>query len=313
MKQYFDFTLRPQIFLNIWLLFYVLVLVPYGWYSYRVSRETFEMLHPGRFVLLVGLVMLLALLICFYFIRMFIGHIRLGGKKVEFRGSLSSYINKVLPGFLLSMLSMGIYVAWFIRDILSYFAGNSLFEGEAFVFRGSAGRLFVILFLSFFLPLIIVSLLSIQLPPAVLGSTWFMIVNQAAVTIMLVPYMYLVWVWIMNFQYRDQFIYMNAPFNESALIILKELFLTILTLGIYFPLMYLKIYTYFAERTIVAKEGSYKTLGYDLEARDDFVFIWGQTLLCIVSLGLYVPWAISKVGKRIISKTFLTESITRPV
>jgi uncharacterized membrane protein YjgN (DUF898 family) len=134
-------------------------------------------------------------------------------------------------------------------------------------------------------------------------------INQAISMIVMVPCMYLVLVWIMNFQYKDQFIYLNTLFTESGLIILREVGLTIITLGIYFPLMYLRLYKHFAERTIVAKDRSYKTLGYDLEVNDDFVLIWGQILLCIVTLGLYVPWAFCKVGKRVLSKTYITESI----
>ncbi len=312
MKTYLDFTLQPQKFLNIWLLFYVLVLVPYGWYTYRVSSGKFEMLHPGGFLLGAILVMLFALGIYFYFTRVFMEHIRLGEKKVEFTASFPAYLNKVIPGFLLSMLSLGIYFAWFIRDILRFFAGSIRLDGEAFEFRGSSLRLFTILFLSLFLPLIVVSLLTFQLPTELLESTWFAIVNQAVFMIIMVPYTYLLWVWIINFRYRDQYIYLNTPFSEAALFILKELGLAIITLGVYFPMMYLKVYKYFAERTIVAKDESYRTLGYDLEAGEDFVFIWRQALLCIVTLGLYVPWAFSKIGKRILSKTFLSEPIPTP-
>ncbi|MCP4312750.1 MAG: DUF898 domain-containing protein [Bacteroidetes bacterium] len=309
MKTYFDFTLQPKKFLNIWLLFYVLVLIPYGWYSYRVSTGTLDMDHPGRILLVMFLVFLFALGIYFYFTRIFVEHIRFGEKKLEFSSSFSSYLNTTLPGFLLSILSMTIYLAWFVRDILKFFAGSSRLDGEAFQFHGSAGRLFVIVVLSLYLPIIVLTMLTVQLPLQLIESPWFFIINQALTMIVLVPYMYLAWVWIINFQHRDQHIYLNTRFTESGPIILRELGLTIITLGIYFPVMYLRLYAHFAERTIVVKEGSYKTFGYDLEVNDDFVFIWGQTLICIVTLGIYAPWALCKVGKRVLSKTYLTESM----
>ncbi len=187
-----------------------------------------------------------------------------------------------------------------------------LLDGEAFQFRGEARRLFVILFLGLFLPLIVLTMMTIQLSPQVLESSWFIFVGQAVKMIVLIPYMYLGLVWIMNFQHRDQYIYLNTNFPESGLIILRELGLTIITLGIYFPMMYLRLYAHFAERTIVAKEESYRTFAYDLEGNDDFVFIWGQILLCIVTLGIYVPWAFCKVGKRVLSKTYLTEPLPTP-
>jgi len=309
MKTYLDFTLEPRKFLNIWLLFYVLVLIPYGWYTYRIRSGTLDMDHPGRFLFMMFLVMLSALGIYFYFTRISIEHIRIGEKRVEFTSTFSSYLNRAIPGFILSLLTLGIYTAWFMKDLLSFFAGSSQLDGEAFYFRGRAGQLFVILFLGLFLPILILAMITVQLSPQVLESTWFFIINQAITMIVMVPYMYFAWVWTMNFQHRDQFIYLNTTFTESGLIILKELGLTIITFGIYFPLMYLRIYQHFAERTIVEREGSYRTLGYDLEAGEDFVFIWMQTLMCIGTLGIYVPWAICKVGRRILTKTWLTEPI----
>jgi len=309
MKIYFDFTLEPKKFLNLWLIFYVLVLIPYGWYMYRVRSGTLDMDHPGRILFLMLLVMLSALGIYFYFTRIFVEHLRFGEKRVEFTSTFSSYINRAIPGFLLSFVSLGIYMAWFIKDLLSFFAGSSHIDGEPLQFHGEARRLFVILLASLFLPILVLAMITVQLSPQVLESTWFFIINQAITMIVLVPYVYFVWVWIMNFQHRDQYIYLNTSFSESGLVILRELGLTIITLGIYFPLMYLRLYVHFAERCVITKEGSYRTFGYDLEEGDDFVFIWGQILLCIVTLGIYVPWAFCKVGKRILTKTYLTESM----
>src|SRR5210317_2181975 len=102
------------------------------------------MLHPGGFLLGAILVMLFALGIYFHITKIFIEHIRLGEKKVEFTASFPAYLNKVIPGFFLGMLSFGIYFALLIRDIISFFAGSSRIDGEAFEFRGNAPRLFTI-------------------------------------------------------------------------------------------------------------------------------------------------------------------------
>jgi len=309
MKTYFDFTLEPRKFVNIWLLFYVLVLIPYGWYIYRVSSGTLDLDHPGRILLLIFLVILFALGLTFYITVIYIEHIRLGEKKVDFSSKFSTYLNIAIPGFLLSFFSLGIYMAWFVRDLLKFFAGSSKIDGEPLQFHGEARQLFTILLASLFIPILVLAMITIQLSPEVLESSWFYFVNQAVTMIVLVPYVYFILRWSMNFQHRDQYIYLNTHFAESGLVILRELGLTIITLGIYFPMMYLRLYAHFSERSVVAKDGSYKTFGYDLEAGDDFVFIWIQTLMCIGTLGIYVPWALCKIGKRVLSKTYLTESI----
>jgi uncharacterized membrane protein YjgN (DUF898 family) len=89
-----------------------------------------------------------------------------------------------------------------------------------------------------------------------------------------------------------------------------QILLTIITLGIYFPLAYLKLYKYFIEKTIAIKESETLHFGFDLENGKDFIFIWGQTLLSVITLGVYYPWAYCKIGKRFLNKTFLTKNVS---
>ena len=56
--------------------------------------------------------------------------------------------------------------------------------------------------------------------------------------------------------------------------------------------------------------------GFELEPIPDFLFIWGQTLLAIITLGIYYPWAMAKIGKRVLAKTYtwvVSESEALPV
>ena len=86
-----------------------------------------------------------------------------------------------------------------------------------------------------------------------------------------------------------------------------EILLTIITLGIYFPIAMIRLYKYFADKTIANGTDRKLKFGYDIDPLNDFLFIWGQTLLTIITLGIYYPWAFCKIGKRILSKTYLTE------
>jgi uncharacterized membrane protein YjgN (DUF898 family) len=83
--------------------------------------------------------------------------------------------------------------------------------------------------------------------------------------------------------------------------------LSIITLGIYAPVGSLRLYKYFAERTVARNEASVKKLGYDLEPTDDFLFMWGQILLVIITLGIYYPWAYCKISSRVFGKTYMEE------
>jgi len=100
---------------------------------------------------------------------------------------------------------------------------------------------------------------------------------------------------------------LTGKFFGSCGKILVEILLTVITLGIYMPLAYLKLFKYFSERTIAQKETLSLQFGYELDLKNDFLFIWGQLLLTIVTLGIYYPWAYAKIGRRVLAKTYVAE------
>jgi hypothetical protein len=72
---------------------------------------------------------------------------------------------------------------------------------------------------------------------------------------------------------------------------------------------YLRIYRYFVHLTVAQSENNRKTFGYDLEPKRDFLFIWKQTLLIALTLGVYFPWAVSNISVHIIGKTYIEEEL----
>jgi hypothetical protein len=73
------------------------------------------------------------------------------------------------------------------------------------------------------------------------------------------------------------------------------------------PMAILRLYKYFSEKTIATSPERKLKFGYAIDQLNDFLFIWGQTLLTIITLGIYYPWAFCKIGKRVLSKTYLRE------
>jgi len=73
---------------------------------------------------------------------------------------------------------------------------------------------------------------------------------------------------------------------------------------------YLNLYDYFIHKTesnIV--DNQQIRFGYDINTSEDYIYILGQGLLAIVSLGIYYPWAIANIGKRFLNKTYMTKSL----
>ena len=119
--------------------------------------------------------------------------------------------------------------------------------------------------------------------------------------------MYLRYKWMVNVKYKEYIIQWDTDFWSSCKAILFQVFLTIITIGIYYPLALVKMYKYFAEKTVAISDTRTKKFGYDIENQEDFLFLWGQILLTIITLGIYYPWGFCKIADRILSKTYLEE------
>jgi len=307
MKNYFNFNLTGKKLLPIWLLFLALFMVPYVTMVVNMKQH-----QPGEspsllFFPLMILLVIISLAITFYIVKLTINSIAYKEKSIVFNGNFGDYIGKVLLGLFLSIITIGIYMAWFIRDIHRFFINNTTIDSHSLKFQGKGGKLFVILLLTIMLPIIILSIFMAKYLGNHEQIVSFMIIQQIVMIIILIPYMYFVYKWMINIDYKDFNISWNTNFWESCGKIAIEMILTLITVGIYMPLAMLRLYKHFSEKTIVASQDRKLRFGYDIDQLNDFLFIWGQTLLTIITLGIYYPWAFCKIGNRILSKTYLTE------
>ena len=307
MKKYFDFTLTGKMLLPIWLIFYIVLLVPYVLYFKILTGQTQSgNPNPMIFLLFLG-IMIIAFIIWFYIVKISIENVKFNNSQINFNGKFSTFLGKVLLGLLLSIVTLSIYMAWFIRDITRFVVNNSSIDDTKFEFKGKGGTLFLILLLSVLAPTILLTLIMGKHLIAMNQNFLYTLIYQGVAMIILIPYFYLIYKWMINIQYKDYHIQWQTNFFESCGKILVEVLLIMITLGIYMPLAYLKLFKYFSERTIAQKDNSTLQFGYELDSKNDFLFLWGQMLLTIITLGIYYPWAYSKIGKRVLSKTYVTE------
>ena len=309
MKNYFSFNLTGNKLLPIWILYLLLFIAPYITLLVKIKS-----LEPGsNFALLffpsIFLLVVIAFVLTFYIAKLAIENIAFKDKSVAFNGSFGKYIGTVLLGFFLSIITLGVYMAWFIRNVHRFFIDNSSYDSQPFKFQGRGDNLFVILLLTIFLPTILLSILMVMFVVANNGvqAPSFMIIQQLVTLLIMIPYTYLVYKWMIDIEYKNYKIAWETNFWNSCGKIAVEMVLAIITLGIYMPLAMVRLYKYFADKTTASKDDGKLRFGYDIHQLNDFLFIWGQTLLTIITLGIYYPWAICKIGKRIIGNTYLQE------
>ena len=174
-------------------------------------------------------------------------------------------------------------------------------------------NLFVLITLTVLIPMIVVfSLIGIatfalkmanpEAPARVVLTT-----TSLAILIIIVPFMYNYYKWIVNFRYKNFSIKWETEFWNSIGVILGQLALSIITVGIYIPLAYLKLFSYFSRKTVASSETSTKNFGYDIEPKNDFLYVWKELLLVIFTLGIYFPWAYCNITKWVLNKTYVEE------
>lgn len=304
MKQYFDFTVTGKQLLPAWLLIWVLVYIPNGVNQYISTMHlSLGFTKTQDLIYQLGL-MLVSYLVIFFFIKKVIEGVRYKEHNVKVDLDFFSYLTSVLVGFLLTIVTLGFYSPWFIRKITRLFCNNSTLDSEGFQFLGSGGKLLLIM-LGFFIPLVI--LLIGYSMYAALGSP-SSIAEFGIIPIVLIitlAFVYYFYKWFVDVDYKDYHIEWETEFWDSFGVILMQLLLTIVTLGIYLPMAYLRLYEYFSERTIARSVDVTLQFGFEYETKRDFLFIWGQLLLTLVTLGIYYPWAFANVGKRFLSQTYL--------
>ncbi|MBN2638241.1 MAG: DUF898 family protein [Bacteroidales bacterium] len=307
MKKYFDFTLTGKVLFPLWMLYWLFFLMPN--YSVLVYRNYLLNDHPvSHFKLITVLVtiaiMALSVVFHYYFNRIYINYSGFGGHSFRFTGKLGSFLEMILPNIFLTIITLSFYFPWLIKAYANYFVEHTEYKDHKSFFLGSGKGIFGI-YMLVLVPTIIASIFLVVFKSNYTGDiptyNWVNLVEY----IFMIPAAYLFIKWLLNFKYKEYHIYLASKFWPSLWKIMVQLFYSMITIGIYIPVMYVKLYEYFVAQIVVEKSDSTFKLGFEEDVMDDFLFLWAQTLLSLVTIGIYTPWAISKIGNRFFRRTFI--------
>ncbi len=307
MKNYFGFKLTGKAFFPLWLIFYFFVIVPYVIFIIKMKEiPPTETPYLNIFIFLF-LLTLVIFFISFYLTRIMIENITYKENPFTFNGKFRQFVWLILKGILFSIITVFVYMPWFIRDIYSFFINNSSYEGESFVFQGKGRDLFFIIIVTLLIPVIVLTILMVKIFTITPGevSTSYMVINQILTCIIMIPYTYSVYKWTINIDFKNYKIKWETELMPSCKKIALEVLLSIITIGIYSPMAMVKLYAYFAKRTIAQSGDLKRSFGFETDHTNDFFFLCCQTLLTIITVGIYSPWAICKIGTRILNRTYI--------
>jgi uncharacterized membrane protein YjgN (DUF898 family) len=313
MKSKFEFSLQGKDWFLPFICFWVLYLVLYiPLMALSSKTSSVALAQNGAYW---GLNLLLFVFMIFAYpifiivlLRIFAPKLAVDGKPFAFNGNMGKFLGMYVGGSLLSVITLGVYLPWFMRKIVAYLAGETSLDGKSFDFRGKGGKLFVYLLLSLWVPLIALIVIFTCVMVASGSASTLMqvlpIVILLFVVILMAPLIFLFTKWYANVGWDNLHITLTAKFWPATGYVLGQLLLSLITLFIYFPAAGLRIYRYFAANLAIEKDGR-RVGGFNFQGGigKGFGLVWGQCLLSIITLGIYIPWATAKIYRWFASET----------
>jgi len=316
MKSYLNFTLKGSQLLPVWVASFFFFLIPLHFlfeeFNELIASDVTADGPSKLFFLYLTFVLAMAYIFIFYLAKLVIQSIELSGKRIVCNYHSGKYIGIIISGLVLSIVTVGIYIPWFIKNMHRFFTNGASYNLHKFSFKGKGGKLFLIMTLTIFISFLLVGIVLFSILESSIDfqSQNFLLIYQLIVMFSLVPNIYLILKWMVDFRYKDYLIRCDTEFFPATGKIAFELVLAVVTFGIYFPLAYIRLYRYFIAHTksnIVEKKQL--SLGYDGDQLSDFFFMWGQILLTVITLGFYYPWAFSKIAQRVATQTFIETDV----
>jgi uncharacterized membrane protein YjgN (DUF898 family) len=234
----------------------------------------------------------------------------LDGEPVATNYDFGGYMRKVLWWSLLSTITLGIFLPWYQTRITRYFFSEASYRHRPLGFHAKGMGLFSIIVLVYMLPIMVVCFLMergvISLADvAALDRATLILAGVVLLMVVLLWMSFSLVVcvrWMVNMSCGEERLLSTLTLGKGSLFVLGQLLLTILTLGLYTPMMELRLVQYFAEGVDVGEE---RRLGMSLRPWRDWLYVWAQSLLVLVTCGLYMPWYYTKILRRFIPRLYL--------
>lgn len=273
------------------------------------ARMTTSYISPFSLILKTFLASIIltcaAVILTFFLIKHFLETLSVGNDNFVFDGYIQEFLPKIGKWILYTIISLGFYSPWMLKNIINYFAENTSLQNERFRFKGSGFVLFAII-LGFLVFIVIFSLLVNTGSEASFGDFF---VSLIFFFLLFCPYLFMYIQWFLNFQWGDMEISYEGNFLIALGIITGNIFLTLVTFGFYFPAAMIRIYRHFANNIVIRKNFGLKLMEMGFKednTTEGYIFMILQYILVVITLGIYSPWAFAKVLPWFASGTYLS-------
>lgn len=212
-----------------------------------------------------------------------LGPTKRGDLRMEFTGRGGELFVTGLVGYLLTILTVGIYLPWFMVKLIKFFSDNTVATAADGTrlrprFEGTGGELFVTFLVGYLLTMITLGIYGpwfICKLTKVLRQRTLILENEQPVG---------------NFDFEGKG-------GELFVTFLVGYLLTLVTIGIYFAWFQVKMMKFFAENSRVVYQGRVYAGAFHGTGGEFFVLNLVGYLLTMITIGIYMPWYLIKQWK----------------
>ena len=160
MRTYFTFSLEGKDWIKPFVVYWILTLILNGvQHPGRWAEEVPTGWSGGASVIFSIILVIVSAIYTIKFCRIIVPKLSIGEKRFGFGGEEEEFVRINIVGMLLSIITLSIYVPWFIRKVIAYLASETTFDSEHPQFNGKAKTLLKYFILAFLLPLIVIAVL----------------------------------------------------------------------------------------------------------------------------------------------------------
>ncbi len=204
--------------------------------------------------------------------------------RLSFHGKGSTFFGIVVVNVLLTLITLGIYYPWAKAAYRKYTWNETEFRDSRFVFNGTGKEMFIGFLIMY---AIIISFYASLIFFATFTSGFFVLIGIYLLMLILIPFaIFGGWKYrISRTSWRGIFFSFDGDFKEFLILFVKNLLLTILTLGIYGAWMRVAVQKYLISHTKIGNlRFNFRGTGGDLFGINILGFI-----LLYPTLFLYMP------------------------
>ncbi len=318
MKNYLSAEIKAKGFLKYYFIFFL------AWFiSFFSTLKDYDITMPLSLILQLILILAYYAMIIAFSLHV-ISSMTYREKNFSFNGSFKALFLKVILGQFLSAITIGIYYPWFVKKIINYYLSMTEYDGNSGELLTKPERLLKYFLLLFVLPVIVLTVIfavlvyiyymtSLSFEPSFSRSliiTFEIFVAVFLIVLILqLVFIYFHLAWILKIRYGAYTTSYVRKLGKTFLFFLSQSLLTILTLFIYFPAAYIKICRFIFEGTEYFDSNKEKSgsFGFSGQTGRGFLLMWGQTLLTVITLGIYCPWAMVKVANWFINNIYVED------